>query len=319
MALISTDILRAKDLLDQGKNVAIPTETVYGLAGNIFNEKAIKNIFELKKRPLFNPLIVHIHDRKQLENIAIEIPENAHKLAATFWPGSLTLILKKKEGIPDIITANKDTVGIRMPNHDATLELLKSLDYPLAAPSANPYTQISPTTAQHVATYFEDGLEMVLDGGPCTNGIESTIVGFENEQVVIYRLGAIAVEEIEKIVGPVIIKNNHKKGAAIAPGMVKKHYAPRTKIILVNDIDTSLLQYSSKQIGLLLHNENHSSYKVAHVEYLSRIGDFKESAANLYAALHKLDQMNLDIIIAQKFKNTDLGNSINDRLSRATQ
>lgn len=319
MALISTDILRAKDLLDQGKNVAIPTETVYGLAGNIFNEKAIKNIFELKKRPLFNPLIVHIHDRKQLENIAVEIPENAHKLAATFWPGSLTLILKKKEGIPDIITARKDTVGIRMPNHDTTLALLKSLDYPLAAPSANPYTQISPTTAQHVAAYFKEGLEMVLDGGPCTSGIESTIVGFENEQVVIYRLGAIAVEEIEKVVGPVIIKNNHKKGAVIAPGMVKRHYAPRTKIILVNDVQTSLLEYPSKQIGLLLHNENHSSFKVAHIEYLSRNGNFKESAANLYAALHQLDQMNLDIIIAQKFENTNLGNSINDRLSRATQ
>ncbi|MEO9890018.1 L-threonylcarbamoyladenylate synthase, partial [Nonlabens ulvanivorans] len=178
MTLVSKDILKAAEILKREELVAIPTETVYGLAGNIYSETAIKKIFEMKKRPFFNPLIVHIHSMEQVMELAVNFPDKAKELAQAFWPGSLTLILPKKNEVPDLITARKDTVGIRMPQHELTLELLRNLDFPVAAPSANPFTHISPTTAQHVKNYFDGSLEMVLDGGNCENGIESTIIGF---------------------------------------------------------------------------------------------------------------------------------------------
>ncbi|MFQ3182125.1 MAG: L-threonylcarbamoyladenylate synthase, partial [Polaribacter sp.] len=175
MSIISKDIQKAVQLLIDDQLVAIPTETVYGLAGNIFSEKAIKSIFSTKKRPFFNPLIVHIPSIDSLENIVTHIPEKAKLLAAAFWPGSLTLVLKKSDKIPAIITAGKDTVAVRIPNHPVTLALLKQLPFPLAAPSANPFGSISPTKPAHVEGYFKNKIQMVLDGGSCANGIESTI------------------------------------------------------------------------------------------------------------------------------------------------
>ena len=207
MTLISQDIDQAISLLNQDELIAIPTETVYGLAGNIYSEKAISAIYALKQRPLFNPLIVHVHSVDQLENLTIEFPEKAKKLATQFWPGPLTLILKKHPNVPDLITAGNDTVAVRIPNHALTLALLSKLDYPLAAPSANPFGSISPTNALHVADYFVGQLPMVLEGGQCQNGIESTIVGFENGEPVLYRLGAISQEDIEHVVGKLPLKN----------------------------------------------------------------------------------------------------------------
>ena len=186
MSIISKDISKAVALLNNEELVAIPTETVYGLAGNIYSEKTIKAIFETKQRPFFNPLIVHIPSIDHLEEIVACIPEKAKLLAESFWPGPMTLVLKKKSTIPNVITAGKDTVAVRIPNHPTTLELLNRLDFPLAAPSANPFNRISPTTAQHVEDYFKDKIKMVLDGGACKIGIESTIIGFENEEPVIY-------------------------------------------------------------------------------------------------------------------------------------
>ena len=188
MSIISKDIQKAIALLENEELVAIPTETVYGLAGNIFSEKAIKSIFDTKKRPFFNPLIVHISSVDELETIVSEVPEKARILANTFWPGSLTLVLKKQKYIPDLITGGKDTVAVRVPNHPVTLELLELLSFPLAAPSANPFNQISPTKPAHVERYFKNELKMVLDGGACTNGIESTIIGFENGEPIIYSI-----------------------------------------------------------------------------------------------------------------------------------
>ena len=193
------DILKAKEVLQKNELIAIPTETVYGLAGNAYSETAVKKIFELKQRPFYNPLIVHIKNTAALDTVACEIPEMAYALAKEFWPGSLTLLLKKKDHIPEIITAGKATVAVRVPNHPLTLALLEQLDFPLAAPSANPFGSISPTTAQHVADYFKGNLEIILDGGECQNGLESTIIGFENDQAVLYRHGSIATEAIEKI------------------------------------------------------------------------------------------------------------------------
>ncbi len=180
MSIISTDLSKAVELLNNEELVAIPTETVYGLAGNIFSEKAVKAIFETKERPFFNPLIVHIPNIDYLETIVEAVPEKAKLLAEAFWPGPITLVLKKKSIIPDLITGGKDTVAVRIPNHPLTLDLLSKLVFPLAAPSANPFNRISPTKAEHVESYFKDKIKMVLDGGACKSGIESTIIGFEN-------------------------------------------------------------------------------------------------------------------------------------------
>ncbi len=298
--------------------VAIPTETVYGLAGNIYNEGAIKRIFEVKKRPLFNPLIVHVHSIEQVESITIEFPEKARKLADHFWPGAITLVLKKNEVIPDLITAGKDTVAVRIPNHPVTLDLLRILPFPLAAPSANPFNRISPTQAQHVASYFEDDVPMVLDGGPCNRGLESTIIGFKKDEPIVYRLGAISLENIEQVVGKVQVMNKKEK-TPDAPGMLKKHYSPRTKTIVVDNVRQYVQQHQELQIAVLSFSDAYKSLKVKHVEILSKERDFKKAAAGLYQALHKLDDLKIDLIVAERFPMEDLGRAINDRLNRASQ
>jgi len=318
MIQISKDIVKAKEILENENLVAIPTETVYGLAGNIYSEKAINKIFKTKNRPFNNPLIVHIHSKELLENIAQEVPEKAKQLAEAFWPGSLTLVLKKKETIPYGITAGKETVAVRVPNHPLTLELLKQLDFPLAAPSANPFGSISPTTSQHVADYFTDTLEMVLDGGNCENGIESTIVGFENEKAILYRLGSISVEDIESIIGSIQIVNKNDSSPN-APGMLSRHYAPKTKTILSENIENEIKNYPTSKIGVLSFQDLKINDENIEKEILSINGSLKEATSNLYAAMHRLDKKGLDLIIAEKFPENDLGKSINDRLERATK
>ena len=317
--MISTNIQQAVDILNNDELVAIPTETVYGLAGNIYSETAVKKIFETKKRPLFNPLIVHIHSIKQLEELTNYIPFKAQVLANTFWPGSLTLVLKKNPKVPDLITAGKDTVAIRMPNHPTTLALLEQLNFPLAAPSANPFGCISPTKAIHVETYFGENLKMVLDGGDCTNGIESTIIGFEGDEPVLYRLGAISIEDIEDVIGPVKMHNKKETTAPEAPGMLEKHYAPITTTILATNIDAAIQSSLDKKIGLLLFSHKINHPQIVHQEVLSANADLKEAASNLYAALHVLDKQKVDIIIAERLPDIGLGKSINDRLERATK
>jgi len=316
--MISNEISTAIQLLKEEQLVAIPTETVYGLAGNIYSEKAVNAIFELKKRPHFNPLIAHFHHINQLDNLAKEIPDNAYKLAAKFWPGSLTLVLKKQNSIPDLITAGKNTVAVRIPNHPLTLKLLENLDFPLAAPSANPFGSISPTHPQHVHDYFGDQLPYILDGGACTNGIESTIIGFENNTPIIYRLGALSVEEIENEIGAVRIMN-HNENNPNAPGMLSKHYAPKTRTILTDQMELAILEHQGKKIGIITFNQFINSPHVIHCETLSKIGDFKEATSNLYSAMHRLDRMNLEVIIIEKLPNYNLGKSINDRLERASK
>lgn len=318
MSIISKDISQAVALLNAEEIVAIPTETVYGLAGNIYSEKAIKSIFETKQRPFFNPLIVHIPSVDYLSQIVEHIPEKAKLLAEAFWPGPITLVLKKKNTIPDVITASKDTVAVRVPNHPTTLELLRQLDFPLAAPSANPFSSISPTTAAHVETYFKDNIKMVLDGGACKSGIESTIIGFENDQPIIYRLGSTAIEDIEAVVGEIQIKNK-KEIAPDAPGMLERHYAPKTKTILTDNILCMVDEYKGKRIGIITFQSEIANSNIEVQIALSKTGDLAESASKLYDVLHQLDKMYLDVIIAEKFPEYGLGKSINDRLSRATK
>lgn len=318
MAIVSKDISKAIQLLTTEELVAIPTETVYGLAGNIYSEKAITSIFKIKQRPFFNPLIVHIPAIEHLENIVDFFPQKAKQLAEAFWPGPITLVLKKKNTVPDLITAGKDTVAVRIPNHPLTIELLKQLPFPLAAPSANPFGSISPTKAKHVADYFKDRLKMVLDGGDCKSGIESTIIGFEDETPVIFRLGSTSVEAIEAVIGAIEIKNKLDINPT-APGMLERHYAPKTKIILTTNISESIKNYSNLKIGVILFNTEINKPDITSKIILSKSGDMLEAAANIYSALHNLDKQSLDIIIAEKLPNHGLGKSINDRLERATK
>ncbi|NRB59878.1 MAG: threonylcarbamoyl-AMP synthase [Winogradskyella sp.] len=318
MSIISTDISKAVKLLSNEDLVAIPTETVYGLAGNIYSEKAIKAIFETKQRPLFNPLIVHIPSVEYLETIVEDIPKKAQLLADAFWPGPITLVLKKKATIPDLITAGKDTVAMRMPNHPVTLKLLSELDFPLAAPSANPFNRISPTTAQHVENYFKDAIKMVLEGGSCERGIESTIIGFENGEPIIYRLGSTSIEAIEEVVGKIEIKNK-KEVAPDAPGMLERHYAPTTKTILTGNLIDSIEAHKNLRIGLLTYNDFLDDDVIDFKIVLSEHNNLEEAASKLYDALHQLDKQELDIIIAEKLPDYGLGKSINDRLLRASK
>lgn len=303
--------------LEKDGIVVIPTETVYGLAGNAFSEKAVEKIYSLKNRPSHNPLIVHIASVDDLENVVKEIPENAFKLAKAFWPGPLTLVLKKKEVIPDIVTSGLDTVAIRVPDHWLTLKLLKKLPFPLAAPSANPFGAISPTHPDHVLEYFQD--QLILDGGECERGLESTIVGFDGSgDPIIYRHGSVSEEEIEAVVGNVkrITEEDSKPNA---PGMLSKHYSPKTPCCLTSDVAGTLKRVTGKKIGAILFKNRIADDLILHQEILSDSGDFKEAAKNLYAAMHRLDKKNVDLIIFEQLPEKGLGITINDKLRRAAK
>ena len=316
--MLTTDVYKAKEVLLKNELVAIPTETVYGLAGNAYSESALKKIFKLKNRPFYNPLILHISSVNYLKEVAVNIPKIALKLAEEFWPGPLTLVLQKKSHISDLITASKDTVAVRVPNHPVALALLNKLDFPIAAPSANPFGSISPTNAEHVFNYFGEAINVILDGGECEKGLESTIIGFENNNTILYRHGAISLDEIEKIVGKLIITTNSDKSPN-APGMLSRHYAPTTDTYLTNNIAELIKCFEGRKIGLLLFKNHIQNKNIFHQEILSKYGDFNEAAKNLYAAMHRLDQNKLDVILAERLPDKGLGKTINDKLERATK
>ena len=315
--MITTDLSLAKSELQRNAIIAIPTETVYGLAGNAFNEVAIAKIFALKQRPLYNPLIVHIKSADYLDHVAKDIPQIARQLADKFWPGPLTLVLPKQVVIPDIVTAGKDTVAVRVPSHPMTQDLLQQLDFPIAAPSANPFGSISPTTAQHVDSYFAQDLNVILDGGTCQRGIESTIVGFSEGKAIIYRLGSLSIEAIEAEVGKVTIRTLDDHAPA-APGMLSKHYAPKTPTVMSGDIPSILAAYQGKRIGLLVFQSVHEDIPLNHQEVLSPSGDLEEAAQRLYAAMHRLDSLDLEVIVAEQFPEIGIGQTLNDKLRRAS-
>jgi L-threonylcarbamoyladenylate synthase len=315
--MISLDIDKAAELLRHGNVVAIPTETVYGLAANIFHEQAVGQIFTLKKRPLFNPLIVHIGHVEALSTLTHAIPDVAMELANTFWPGPLTLLLEKKSSVPDLITAGKKTVAVRMPSHPTALALLNQLDFPLAAPSANPFSRISPTSAEQVDAYFGNEIPMVLDGGICSSGIESTIIGFPEGLPTLYRFGALSHDLIETVTGPLVIHTQADQGPE-APGMLMKHYAPRTPSYLTDDVSVLLEKMAGKKLGCLLFNTKLPEDAIDAQMTLSASGDLAEAARRLYACLHWLDQQGVDAIILEAVPDLGLGRSINDRLQRAS-
>lgn len=315
MAIIGTDILSVKQLLCAGEVVGIPTETVYGLAGNAFNDDAVLKIFSVKNRPQFDPLIVHTDSIAHASTFIISFPEKAKQLAEAFWPGPLTLLLPKSDAVSDLVTSGLSTVAIRIPNHPLTLELLASLDFPLAAPSANPFGYISPTSALHVENQLGKKIPYILDGGESTVGIESTIVGFEGDDAVVYRLGGIAVEAIERIIGPVQTVS-HSTSNPKAPGMLKSHYSPR-KPLLINPLPEILQQYSPNQIGSLTFDHLVDSIPTENQRVLSPTADYPEAAKHLFAYMRQLDSLPIEVIYAELLPEKDLGRAINDRIRRA--
>ncbi len=312
MAEIAAHIDPAVKYLKANDLVAIPTETVYGLGGNALNETAISKIFEVKRRPKFDPLIAHIGHLSSLEKLVTEVPEKAQQLAERFWPGPLTLLLPKKNDVPDLLTSGSDRVAIRMPNHPLTLDLLNQLEFPLAAPSANPFGYVSPTTAQHVNDQLGMDIPYILDGGTCTIGLESTIVGFEEGAAIVYRLGGLPLEDIMDVIGSVKVHLN-KSSNPQAPGMLKSHYSPGKQVIL-GDIDSLIEKYEGHRIGVISYKKGYPTYPQV---TLSASGNLQEAAANLFKALRVLDTSSIDIILAEKVPDIGLGKAINDRLERA--
>lgn len=315
---IGTNIQKAASFINAGDVVAIPTETVYGLAASILSEKGIQKIYELKGRPKTNPLIVHVASIEEISKWVEVWPEKAKILADVFMPGPITLVMPKSNKIPHYVTSGQDTVGIRVPNHPLFVELLKSLPAPLAAPSANPSNATSATQAKHVFSYFKNkDLPYVLDGGACVNGLESTIVGFEKNEVVIYRVGAITIEQIERLVGKV--KRASTKSHTLTPGMFTRHYAPQTPLIMTDDIDAYTKQHPEANVAILYtgKKKESSNVKTTYIN-LSESDNLEEVGQRLYATLLALDEQSYDALLIQPFPSTDLGITLNDRLTRAT-
>ncbi|MCK8494469.1 L-threonylcarbamoyladenylate synthase [Spirosoma sp. RP8] len=313
MTQIGTDIHVATQFLEAGNVVGIPTETVYGLAGNALNPDAVLTIFRVKNRPAFDPLIVHTDSLIKVEQFVTDIPEPARLLAETFWPGPLTLLLPRHDRIPDLVTSGLPTVAVRIPNHPLTLDLLRSLDFPLAAPSANPFGYISPTTAQHVANQLGDQVPYILDGGPASVGLESTIIGFENNTATVFRLGGMALEQIERVIGPVAVRT-HSTSNPKAPGMLSSHYAPRKPLVLLQPGETPPFH---DKAGALVFREPFGGIQPDHQRVLSPTGDLNEAAKNLFAHLRTLDSLPVEMIYAEPLPNQGLGWAMNDRLRRA--
>lgn len=310
MAAIGKDILKASTLLGLGRLVAIPTETVYGLAANALDTTAVAGIFRAKNRPTFDPLIIHTYSVDKAKEYVREFPIELEKLAKAFWPGPLTILLPKKNVIPDLVTSGLDNVAVRIPNHPLTLQLLQQLNFPLAAPSANPFGYVSPTKPEHVNKQLGNEIDYILDGGDCKVGIESTIVGIENGKVCVYRLGGLSIEQIEKIAGKVELKINSSDNPT-APGQLKSHYAPMKKIIIGN-IRELLLHYKNSCVL------NFGSEKFDVLTFnLSAKGDVTEAAANLFNGLRTLDESTAEVILCDYLPEIGLGIAINDRLKRA--
>lgn len=317
MAEVGTDIQQASSYLKQGQLVAIPTETVYGLAGNALDVKAVSAIFETKNRPSFDPLILHVASLEQVKPFVSSFPEKLKRLAENFWPGPLTVLLPRNASVPDLVTSGLDRVAVRVPNHPLTLALLAQLEFPLAAPSANPFGYISPTQAAHVATQLGAQIPYILDGGVCAVGLESTIVGMEGEQVVIYRLGGLELSKIESLVGPVTVQAYSTSNPS-APGQLASHYAPR-KPFLVGDLNQLVPKWiqEGKAFGVLSYSTHFHDLPSDRQFVLSPSQDLKEAAQRLFMGMRLLDESDADLILAEFVPEIGLGRAINDRLKRA--
>ena len=307
------NIIRAAKLIKAGKLVAFPTETVYGLGADGLNELASAKIFEVKQRPSFNPLILHIASIDQLELICDFDQEIISKLIEKFWPGPLTLVLPKKDIVPEIITGGNPTVAVRMPSHKVALDLIKLSETPIAAPSANVFNRLSPTTAEHVYNQLDDKVDLILDGGITDVGIESTILKIDDE-ISLLRPGGLPIEEIEKITGK--IKRIELKGdMPLSPGQLPFHYSPTKPLRFLDEVNKEELE--GKRIAGLFFKKKSIDYDFKEIRILSPKGSLIEAAAKLFKHLHYLEKSDIDIIIAEPIEESNLGLAIMDRLRKA--
>ena len=331
--VISTDRAAAVELLRQGETVALPTETVYGLAADALNPIAVTKIFEAKQRPRFDPLIVHLPNREWVEKIA-DLPEHGRqlisKLADTFWPGPFTIVLPKRGTVPEIVTAGLDTVAMRISAHPVFSEIVYVFGKPLAAPSANRFGRVSPTTAQHVLEELDKRIPLIIDGGPTQHGLESTIATVRANSIDILRQGPITARQLSEFADVNIVASSSRKIAA--PGQLPSHYAPKTALYLIDSAD-SFFPEKNQRVGLLAWHPisrkgdlqivqrgigDRRSLKFAAVRALSVRQDLREAAANLFRYLRELDMLGLDVIVAERVPSQGLGAAILDRLERAS-
>lgn len=312
-------VQKAVEILKNGGLVAIPTETVYGLAANALNEDAVQNIFKSKGRPSNNPLILHFNDWEDAEPFVQNVPEDFHKLYRKFSPGPISYLLPKSALVSEKISAKNTTVAIRFPAHPVAKALLKELNFPLAAPSANPSGYISPTQSVHVIQQLGDKIDGVIEGGECTKGIESTIVGWDEEgRVVIYRNGTITAKEIGDVLRKEVkvLTGEHKK--IVAPGMLSKHYSPKKPTYITANINQKTHLFSEKKIGIIWQiKPDVTMFDNCINLSFSENGDLKTIAKNLYSTMYQMDNLDVDIILIEKCLEGDLGLAIADRLSRA--
>lgn len=323
----------AGKVIRNGGLAAFPTETVYGLGGNALDEEAAKKIYQAKGRPSDNPLIIHIADVRALEELAEEIPENAKKLAKAFWPGPLTMILKKSTIVPESTTGGLDSVAIRMPNHPIALALIKQSGCYIAAPSANTSGRPSPTLAKHVEEDLSGKIDYIIDGGEVSVGLESTIVDLTGDTVMILRPGFITKEELEKVVenveyDPAVIqKKNTEKIVAKAPGMKYKHYAPKGKLTIIKGNMEHVVEVINEQTikkaqegyqtGVIATEETKGRYQTGLVKSIGSRTEEKTIALNLYKVLREFDTQGVEYIYSESFEQGELGQAIMNRLLKA--
>ncbi|MBN2395093.1 MAG: threonylcarbamoyl-AMP synthase [Candidatus Atribacteria bacterium] len=317
----------AGQMIREGKLVAFPTETVYGLGADALNDDAVAKIFKAKGRPYNDPLIVHICCLADVNRFVDDIPGIAINLGRYFWPGPLTLIMKRSKAISDFVTSGLDTVAIRIPSHPVAQVLIQEAQRPIAAPSANLFTHTSPTSAKHVIDDLQGKIDMIIDSGEATIGVESTIVDVTELPLKVLRLGGITFEKLKEVTPEIIIANedDHLKKA---PGMFKKHYSPKAKMIVVeeknDEMVTSVLRLASNfrdlgsRVGIIASKENAKKYFGFQVKVLGEARDLETCARNLYAQMRILDDLQCDIIVSENFENRGLGRAIMDRLHRAS-
>ena len=321
----------AAHLLAYGQLVAFPTETVYGLGANALDPQAVSGIFAAKGRPADNPLIVHIHDRSQLDNIC-EVSETALRLMDAFWPGPLTLIMPRKEAVPDVVTAGLDTVAVRMPSHPVALAMLRACNLPVAAPSANRSGKPSPTSAQHVLTDMDGRIPLILDGGESDVGLESTVLSLVGERPCILRPGGVTQAMLEKIVGPVdlagsILRPLEKGEKALSPGMMYKHYSPDGQVTLIEGEEAAVME-ALRRLYAHADGEDHRACVMCFSEHVEALADCHphdigpkddpaEVARRLFATLRALDDEKMDVIFSEVVPPEGVGLAVMNRLGRA--
>jgi L-threonylcarbamoyladenylate synthase len=329
--VISTDRVAAVELLRRGELVALPTETVYGLAANALNPIAVAKIFEAKERPRFDPLIVHLPNRERLTRIA-ELPAGDRqlilKLVDKFWPGPFTMVLPRREIVPDIVTAGLDTMAVRFSAHPVFAEIVGELDEPLAAPSANRFGRVSPTTAQHVLDELDERIPLIVDAGPTEHGIESTIVTVRDCRIAILRRGPITHEQLSEFAEVSSVVGTPKISS---PGQLPSHYAPKTPLRLIDNAE-DFFPEKNQRVGLLAWHARRGDLQLVQrrtgdgrslefiaVRSLSERQNLREAAANLFRHVRELDALGLDLIVAERVPSRGLGAAIMDRLERASR